>query len=132
VGSGDALDELRGHKYLLLTTFRRDGTPVPTAVLFALDGDRILVHTSLNSGKVKRIRRNPRALVQPSTILGRPLGPPIDVRARILEGDEAREAASILRSCCIEKRLSMMLDPLRRSPPAYLELRPTREGEGIS
>ncbi|MGC9178208.1 MAG: hypothetical protein ACP5G6_07360, partial [Conexivisphaera sp.] len=72
------------------------------------------------------------ALVQPSTILGKPLGPPIDVRARILEGDEAREAARILRSCCIEKRLSMILDPLRRSPPAYLELRPTQEGVGIS
>ncbi len=121
-----ALEPLRGHKYILLTTFRRDGTPVPTTVLFALDGDRILVHTSMKSGKVKRIRRNPVALVQPSTILGRPLGPPIEVRARVLEGEEA---ARILRSCCIEKRLSMMLDPLRRSPPAYLELRPTR-GEG--
>ena len=132
MGSDGVLDVLRGHKYILLTTFRRDGTPVPTAVLFALDGDRILVHTSLNSGKVKRIRRNPRALVQPSTILGKPLGPPIEVRARILEGDEAGDAARILRSCCIEKRLSMMLDPLRRSPPAYLELRPVREAEVIS
>ncbi|MGC8969952.1 MAG: PPOX class F420-dependent oxidoreductase [Conexivisphaera sp.] len=121
-----SLEELRGRKYLLLTTFRRDGTPVGTTVLFALDDDRILVHTSADSGKVKRLRRNPRALVQPSTILGRPLGPPIEVMGRVLEGEEAREAARILRSCCLEKRLSMMLDPLRRSPPAYLELRPTR------
>jgi len=42
-----SISELRDHKYILLTTFRKNGTPVPTAVLFALDGDRILVHTSL-------------------------------------------------------------------------------------
>ncbi len=127
-----SLDQLRGHKYILLTTFRRDGTPVGTTVLFALDGDRILVHTSSRSGKVKRLRRNPHALVQPSTILGKPLGPPIEVVGRVLEGEEARRAAEILRSCCIEKRLSMMLDVFRRGPPAYLELRPIRAAEGRS
>jgi len=125
-----SISELRGHKYILLTTFRKNGTPVPTAVLFALDGDRILVHTSLYSGKVKRLRRNPRALVQPSTILGKPLGPPLEVVGRILEGDEAARSAAILRRCCFEKRVSMWLDKLRRSPPAYLEFVPAAMDAG--
>lgn len=50
-------------RYLSVTTFRRDGSPVATPVWFVADGERLLALTDLHSGKVKRIRRNPQVLV---------------------------------------------------------------------
>jgi uncharacterized protein len=58
-----ALDVLGPCRYVRLTTFRRDGTPVPTPVWQIRDGDRLLVITNGSTGKVKRLRHTPRALV---------------------------------------------------------------------
>ena len=58
-----ALDILGQSKYIRLTTFRRDGTPVPTPVWQVRDGDRLLVITTGTTGKVKRLRHTPRVLI---------------------------------------------------------------------
>jgi len=50
-------------KYISVTTYRRDGTDVATPVWFVQDGDRLLIRTGVDSGKAKRIRRNPAVLV---------------------------------------------------------------------
>lgn len=50
-------------KYILLTTFTKDGRPKPTAIWAAPKGDRLLVITEENSWKVKRIRNTPRVTV---------------------------------------------------------------------
>ena len=47
------------------TTFRRDGTPVPTPVWIAWDGDALVVTTPAKTGKVKRLRHNPRVELRP-------------------------------------------------------------------
>jgi Pyridoxamine 5'-phosphate oxidase. len=78
---------LAGHQYMNLTTFRKNGQPVPTPVWFAQEGDRIYVVTQAASGKVKRIRANPRVQLTPSDARGKPLGATI----------EAQRAFSILR-----------------------------------
>jgi len=61
-------------RYLLLTTYRRGGEPVPTPVWFVTDGPRLLVSTGPSTGKVRRIRANPSVLVAPCTLRGRPTG----------------------------------------------------------
>jgi len=66
-----ALDQLGQRKYVRLTTFRRDGTPVPTPVWLVRDGDRLLVITNGKTGKVKRLRHTPRVLVAASDQRGR-------------------------------------------------------------
>jgi PPOX class probable F420-dependent enzyme len=66
-----ALDILGQSKYIRLTTFRRDGTPVPTAVWQVRDGDRLLVITNGTTGKVKRLRHTPRVLIAVSDQRGR-------------------------------------------------------------
>jgi PPOX class probable F420-dependent enzyme len=53
------LDELGSAKYVSLTTYRKDGTAVPTPVWMVRDGDELAVWTNARTGKVKRIRRNP-------------------------------------------------------------------------
>ena len=66
-----AISSLAGHKQVRLTTFRRDGTPVPTPVWLVRDGDHLLVITSPSTGKVKRIRHTPRVLLAPCDMRGR-------------------------------------------------------------
>lgn len=53
------LADLGEQPYVSVTTFRKTGAPVATAVWVARDGDALVVTTSVDSGKVKRIRNNP-------------------------------------------------------------------------
>src|SRR3954453_901888 len=77
----------------LLTTYKRDGTAVPTPVTIAVDGDRAYVRTWDSAWKAKRMRNNPAVLVAPSTFRGRATGPSIAARSRLLEGEGAGPAA---------------------------------------
>jgi PPOX class probable F420-dependent enzyme len=83
-------------KTALLTTFRRNGTPVATPLSVAVDGDRAFFRSYEKAGKSKRLRNDSRVEVAPSTTRGKPLGPPISAEARLLEGAEARYAARLL------------------------------------
>ena len=74
---------------MLLTTFRKDGTPVATPVWAVRIGDELRVWTIRDSGKVKRIRRSCRAQIAPCTMRGNPRGPAVDATARMLPDSEA-------------------------------------------
>lgn len=56
----NTFSEVTKAKYVLLTTFTKDGRPKPTPIWIAPDGDRALVITEKNAWKVKRIRNTPR------------------------------------------------------------------------
>lgn len=85
---------LEGHKYALLTTFRRNGEGVPTPVWFGLSEDgKLYFNSESEVGKMKRIRANQEVLISPCTSRGKPLGPPARGRARVLgDGDRAERA----------------------------------------
>lgn len=68
-------------QYVLLTTFRKDGTPVPTPLWAALDGQKLLIWTVTDSWKVKRIKRNPDVTLQACDMRGKPKGDTV-VRGR--------------------------------------------------
>jgi uncharacterized protein len=72
-------------KYVLATTFRRDGTPVATAVWAALDAGRLYVWTQTDSGKVKRLRRDPRLTLAPCSASGKPHGDVVEATGRVLD-----------------------------------------------
>src|SRR5829696_7939811 len=86
---------LQGYRFLNLTTFRKNGVPVVTTVLFALANGRIYVWTTKDSGKVKRIRNNATVQIAPSTRLGRPRGPIATASARFLSVTEQIEAQTL-------------------------------------
>jgi uncharacterized protein len=65
------IDDVAGERFVSLTTFRRDGTPVATPVWIARDGDALVVTTPADSGKVKRLRRDPRVEMQSCDRRGR-------------------------------------------------------------
>ncbi|KQU47874.1 F420-dependent protein [Rhodococcus sp. Leaf278] len=88
-------DTIATGKYVLLTTFKKDGTCVPTPLWGALDGDRLLMWTVADSWKVKRIRRNPKVTIAPCDMRGNPQGDAVDATAEILDetGTEKARAA---------------------------------------
>ncbi|MEV1329204.1 PPOX class F420-dependent oxidoreductase [Micromonospora costi] len=70
-----------------MTTYRRDGRPVPTPVGLVADGGEVFVLTQRDSGKVKRIRNNAAVQVTPCDMSGRvaPGAPTVAGRARLLD-----------------------------------------------
>lgn len=58
-------------EYVSLTTYRKSGEGVPTAVWAARDGDSLVIRTADGSGKIKRIRSNPRVTLAPCTASGK-------------------------------------------------------------
>lgn len=90
------LTTLADEQFISLTTFRRDGRAVATPLWFVLDGDQLLIWTGPNSGKVKRIRNNPKVTVAPSRRRGAPTGPAFDATARLLPEAEFPHAAQMM------------------------------------
>lgn len=84
-------------KTVLLTTYRRSGTPVATPVSLAVDGYRAVFRTYERAGKVPRLRHDPRIEIAPCTAVGRRTGPGMTGNARELAGREALIAARLLR-----------------------------------
>jgi len=85
---------LGDEKYILLTTFRRDGTPVSTPVWsVSLDGGRIAFWTSSGSGKAKRLAHTERVTVTPCDARGRVKAGAgsVDATARLVTGEELEE-----------------------------------------
>jgi uncharacterized protein len=82
--------DLADQKYMSLTTFRRDGTPVPTTVWVVRDGASLAFMTQGELGKVKRIRANPKVTVAPCTFRGKPLGDPVTGRAELVTGEDMK------------------------------------------
>jgi len=94
--AASALEPLAKQTTVLLTTYRRNGAPVGTPVNIAVEGDRAFVRTFDKAWKLKRIRNNPVVDIAPSTVRGKPTGPAIRARARVLSGSEAAHASQAL------------------------------------
>ena len=89
------LAPLRDEQFVVLSTFRASGEPVPTTVWFADAGDTIYITTNARLKKVGRIRANPRVLLAPSDRVGNIHGPEIAARARVLDPTEFDRAADV-------------------------------------
>jgi PPOX class probable F420-dependent enzyme len=93
-----------GHKYLNLQTFKKTGEGVSTPVWFAEDpaapldssDAKLYIYTIGVSGKVKRIRNNPRVKIAPCDMRGQLLGDWVDARAAIVTGEEAAYGMQLL------------------------------------
>jgi len=92
----DAFAALASEPFVSLTTYRRDGTAVPTPVWAAPVDGRLLVWTGAESGKVKRLRHTPVATVAPCERGGSLLGEPVGAHVRIMRKDETPALNSAL------------------------------------
>jgi uncharacterized protein len=80
--------EVRGQKYISLTTFRKNGIAVATPVWFGEKEGKIYVVIRGDSGKYKRIRNNPQVRMSPCTIRGKVTGPEFAGTARLLPTED--------------------------------------------
>ena len=88
---------LASAKYLLLTSFNRDGAALASPVRVLADGDRAYFRAADGSGLSKRLQRTDWVQVSPCTVLGVcRTGPTVDATARMLVDDEASWAAAQL------------------------------------
>lgn len=90
-----SLAQFDNKKYLNLETTRKNGQIIKTPVWFSKDGDTLLVWTDANSGKVKRIRRDGKVRVVPSTASGEPLGEWVNATAVLDPSPQAVEYLSV-------------------------------------
>jgi PPOX class probable F420-dependent enzyme len=125
-----ALEPLVRQRTVLLTTYRRDGTPVGTPVHIAVDGDRAFVRTWDTAWKLMRIRRDPEVEVAPSTALGKPTGPGIRARARVLGRAESAYAGRALarKYPILHGLLVPLVHRLRGDETVHIELTPIESG----
>lgn len=79
------LDTLGRAKYVSLTTFRSDGTPVATPVWVVRDDAVLRILTDPASGKVRRLRADPRVRLSPC-----------DMRGRVKEGALVADGTAVL------------------------------------
>lgn len=117
---------LDGYKYANLTTFRESGEAVSTPVWFAAAGNRLYVGTDPESGKMKRIRNDPRVVLTPANPWGKPLGESVEGTAYPFEGDAP---GSVWRALFGKYRLELGMAHLFGALPWYrptLEIRPAR------
>jgi uncharacterized protein len=88
--------EIRGQKYILLTTFRKNGAGVNTPVWFAENDEKLYVKTRSDSGKYKRIRNNPQVKIAACTMGGKITGPEFSATARVLPPEQWPEPQKAL------------------------------------
>ena len=82
---------LGDEKYIAVTTFKRDGTPVTTPVWCVPVGDgKVGFWTSSGSGKAKRMTHTSNVIVQPSNARGvvKPGTTPAEATAALVTGPE--------------------------------------------
>lgn len=88
-----SFSELGSAKYVLLTTYRKDGRAVSTPVwVLPATGGELVIWTGADTGKVKRIRNDGRVTLAPSTVRGQATGEAVEGRARIGSTEQNRWA----------------------------------------
>ncbi len=114
--------------FVSLTTYRRNGQPVSTPVWIGRDGDALVVTTPAESGKVKRLRNDPRVELRPCSRRGQVAdgAPRAAGRVQIVGGAAAERAtATIRRKYGLEYRVVMLVERLaarRRKPRVILRI----------
>lgn len=112
--SDSLLNELAAGKYLLLTTFRRDGRAVPTPVWVMRDGDTLAVWSAADAGKVKRIRNGGRVTVAPCDWRGNALGEAVQAAAELPAAADTRHYTELMkRKYGMAARLGLLGSRLR-------------------
>ena len=98
-----SVETLARAKYLSLTTFRKDGTPVSTPVWLVHHDGEIRVLTGASSAKVRRLRNDARVRVAPCDMRGRVTGDAFDGTGRVLDAGE-----SAITRAAIRKRYGLL------------------------
>jgi PPOX class probable F420-dependent enzyme len=113
---------------VLLTTFRKNGLGVPTAMWFAQEQGKLYMVTGRNSGKIKRIRNSERVLLAPCDMMGHVLGPQIEACAHELHADQHAHANAVLaRKYGDEYEIDVSEGNVGNEEETFIEIDPVQE-----
>ena len=121
------------HKYLNVETFKKSGEGVKTPVWFAADPSvrldasdaKLFVYTIGVSGKVKRIRNNPRVRIAPCNAGGKLLGDWVEAKAEIVTAAEAEKGMQLLNKKYVPwKQILDFFASFRRRERTVFTIRP--------
>jgi len=100
-------------EYINLITYKRDKSPVTTPVWVADFSNSLVVTTSLNAGKVKRVRNNGKATIYITNQNGsKKLSESLDLKATLIEDLDLKKQATDL----IRKKYGMMAKMIMKGP----------------
>ena len=107
------LKDFSNVEYINLVTYKKDKTPVTTPVWVADFSDSLVVTTSINAGKVKRVRNNGKATIYTTNQNGsKKLSPSLDLEASLIEDvDMKKQAADTIR-----KKYGMIAKIIMKGP----------------
>ena len=86
------LASFNGQRVVNIESYKKNGEPKRTPVIFARKNGKLYFHTAVKSYKARRIIRNPHVRVAPSTFRGDPKGAWMDATVATAEGKEASGA----------------------------------------
>jgi PPOX class probable F420-dependent enzyme len=105
----DRIAVLSKHQYINLETYRKNGKGVATPVWFTIDDERILVVTGNKTGKIKRLKSNPKVRVAPSGIRGQPKGEWLTGNAVLTDSTQLEHALNLrIKKYGFKARLSRL------------------------
>ena len=100
-------------EYINLITYKRDKSSVKTPVWVAHFSNSLVVTTSLNAGKVKRVRNNGKATIYITNQNGsKKLSESLDLKATLIEDLDLKKQATDL----IRKKYGMMAKMIMKGP----------------
>ena len=100
-------------EYINLITYKKDKTPITTPVWIADFSNSLVVTTSLNAGKVKRVRNNGKATIYTTNQNGtKQLSESLDLEATLIEDEELKKKAADI----IRKKYGMMAKMIMKGP----------------
>nr|WP_206440207.1 PPOX class F420-dependent oxidoreductase [Streptomyces scabichelini] len=118
------MDRLGAEKYLLITSYRKNGTGIATPVWVVRDGEALGVWSAADAWKVKRIRNRADVLVGPCDARGNPTGEQVPATAEVCDqAVTARYRALIARKYGIFGRLTLFGSRLRRGEKGTVGIR---------
>ena len=121
------LKDFSNVEYINLVTYKKDKTPVTTPVWVADFSDSLVVTTSINAGKVKRVRNNGKATIYTTNQNGsEKLSESLDLEASLIEDvDMKKQAADTIR-----KKYGMMAKIIMKGPEINRAIIKLEEGRG--
>ena len=100
-------------EYVNLVTYKKDGSSVTTPVWIAPYQNSLVVTTSLNAGKVKRVRNNGKATIYVTNQTGsKKLSESRDLKASLIQDVELKKQAADL----IRKKYGMIAKMIMKGP----------------
>ncbi|WP_132992897.1 PPOX class F420-dependent oxidoreductase [Gordonia zhaorongruii] len=117
-----SVGQIADAKYVMLTTYRKNGTPVATPLWAVRDGADMIMWTVSDSWKVKRLRRDNRVLVQKCDARGsKTSGPQVAGVGEVVDGTAAGDL--IIGKYGLFGRITVLGSRLRRGKDGTVGLR---------